>query len=123
MSGSCSIAAMLSPVIAPATAMQMPAELQAETKPASAPVTSATARLADACSSTMSTPLPMIAAAAAIASGRALMPPSVVSVPVRLITGVAPRLTRMSSLAPCGTMPLNVIQLSPIAGRHRRPAA
>jgi hypothetical protein len=93
------MAGITSPVIDPAMAMQIPAELQAETKPASAPVTRAITRLAQACSSTMSTPRLMIAAAASMASARALMPPSVVRVPVRLITGCAPRRTRISALS------------------------
>ena len=59
-------------------------------KPASAPVASATARLARACNSLITTKRGMIAVAASMASGTAMEAPSEVIVPETLTTGRKP---------------------------------
>src|SRR4029079_16830187 len=95
-SGSCSIRAKSAPVMHPATVIVIPAEHEAVTQPASAPVARAIACEALRCRSLTSTNSVRMPSTISTASGTTIDAPRNVMVPETLITRRRPRVGRMS---------------------------
>src|SRR6185295_6879599 len=96
VSGSWSMRARSAPVMQPATAMVMPAEHEAVTHPASAPVASAIACEALRCRSLISTNSVRIFSTISTASGTTIEAPSDGMVPETLMMRRRPRAGRIS---------------------------